>query len=49
MSIDLSTMDEDDLLRFIANTLLKIQGDLRIHVGAIIAARHEMSAEIRRT
>ena len=42
MSIDLSGMNGDDLLRFTANTLLKIQGDLRIHVGAIIAAVNEV-------
>ena len=48
MPIDLSVTKGDDLLRFIANTLLNIQGELRVHTGAIITALNEVRDEIRK-
>jgi len=36
MAVDVGTMTDQALLRFIANMLLNIQYDLRTHAGAIV-------------
>jgi hypothetical protein len=48
MAVDLSGTKGDDLLRFIAKTLLNIQGELRLHTRAIITALNEVRDEIRK-